>query len=94
MVQPGETISDQSWIEVPDNGEVALKTELVVGKVAENGPEGADKDEAFGWGTRDIVNLLDIRGNITDTPNGDAESEGGIWSFLKAKAPFASTKKP
>jgi hypothetical protein len=61
-VQPGETISDQIWIELPDNDEVALQTSL-----------GVAKDENLGWEAKDIVNLLYVRGNITDTSDGDAE---------------------
>jgi hypothetical protein len=34
--QPNETISDQVWIEVPDNGEAALLTDFVVAKVVED----------------------------------------------------------
>jgi hypothetical protein len=68
MVQPGETLSDQSWVEVPNNGEAALQTELVVGRVSEG-----DEEEVSGWGAKDIVNLLDIRGSISDTSDGDVE---------------------
>jgi len=69
LVQPGETISDQGWVEVPDNGEVALQTELVVKRAYDED----DEDPVGGWEARDIVNLLDIRGNITDTSDSDVE---------------------
>jgi hypothetical protein len=44
-VQPNETISDQVWIEVPDNGEAALLTDFVVAKVVEDVDGGTR-----GWG--------------------------------------------
>ena len=72
VVQPGETFSDQTWVEILDSGEVALRTELVVGKALEEG-ETVAEDEVVGWGTRDIVSLLDSKGKITDTPDEDAE---------------------
>ncbi len=69
LVQPSETFSDQSWAEVPDNGEVALQVELVVGRAYNED----DEEEVGGWGANDIVNLLDVKGSITDASNGDAE---------------------
>ena len=64
-VQPGETISDQIWIELPDSCEVALQTSL-----------GVARDAKLGWEAKDIVNLLDARGNVNGTSDGDVESEG------------------
>lgn len=73
MVQPGEAISDQIWFEIPNGNEVALRTDLVVAKVL-TGHEEEGQGEAFGWGARDIVNLLDIRGKINGTSDSDVES--------------------
>lgn len=88
-VRPGETISDEKWVEILDSGEAALKTDIVV---------AATEDQ---WGASDIVNLLTLEGEAnahvgynTDTSDSDAESEGGIWSFLAAKARYVLTKKP
>ncbi len=74
-VQPNETISDQIWFELPNNNEVALRTDFVVAKVVKE--EDTREDEVVGWRARDTVNLLDIRGKIKDTSSGDdVESEG------------------
>jgi hypothetical protein len=72
-VQPNETISDQVWFEMPDNNEVALRTDFVVAKVVKDVEGLREREEVWGWGARDIVNLLDIKGNITDTSDSDVE---------------------
>lgn len=74
MVQPEETISDQIWFEILDGDEAALRTDVVVAKVLkDNEKEG--EDVVAGWMTRDIVNLLDIKGKINGTSDSDVESE-------------------
>lgn len=70
LLQPGETLSDQNWVELPNNGEAALQTEIVVGKVSE-----ADEGEVTGWGAKDIVDLLDLKGNTTGTSDDDVEKD-------------------
>ena len=74
MVQPNETMSDQVWIELPDDDEIALRTDFVVARtVEEEDKDGGD--EVRGWMARDIVNLLDIKGKINGTSDSDVESE-------------------
>jgi|SRR5215211_5747119 len=60
-VQPGETLTDQVWMEIPDNGKVAIKMELIV----------VTGGETTGWVTTEVVNLI-AGGDNTVT-----ESEGG-----------------
>jgi hypothetical protein len=71
-VQPGEALSDQIWIEIPDSGEAAFRADLVVAIAKADESE----EDVAGWGTRDIVNLLDIKGNISSVSDGEGESEG------------------
>lgn len=47
-VQAGETLIDQVWLEIPDNGEVAIKMELIV----------LAGEETTGWVTPEVVNLV------------------------------------
>ncbi len=47
-VQPSETLIDQVWLEIPDNGEVAIMMELIVVAGGETG----------GWVTPEVVNLV------------------------------------
>lgn len=51
-VQPGETIIDQVWMEITDNGEVAIRLELVL-LASEN----------VGWLATEVVNLVAQRDN-------------------------------
>lgn len=80
---------DEKWIEIPDDGEAALKTDIVV---------AATEDQ---WGSRDIVNLLTLEGEVNihagysnGTSDSNAESESGVWSFLAAKARYVLARKP
>jgi hypothetical protein len=81
-VRPGETISDQVWLETPDASYVALEIELLIAE-----------SEDLGWLTRDIVDLTQEVGNNNGALADDAESEGTIWSLLKAKARSVLTRK-
>ena len=57
--------------------EVALRTDFVVAKVVEDEDKSEEREEIWGWGARDIVNLLDIRGRMTSmSSSGDVESKG------------------
>jgi hypothetical protein len=72
-VQSNETISDQVWIEIPDDDLVALRTDFVVARVVTEEERRKGGNVIWGWEARDIVNLLDAKGNITDTSDSDAE---------------------
>jgi hypothetical protein len=72
-VQSNETISDQVWIEIPDDDLVALRTDFVVARVVTEEERRKRGNVIWGWEARDIVNLLDAMGNIADTSDSDAE---------------------
>ena len=48
-VQPGETLIDQVWVEIPDNDEVAIKMDLVIILAGE---------VDTGWLATEVVNLI------------------------------------
>lgn len=59
FVQPGETLVDQVWLEIPDSEEVAIKMELIV----------LTSDASTGWVANEVVNLVAQRDN--DAPESE-----------------------
>ena len=63
QVQPGASVIDRLWREVPYDGQVAFRLDLAVTEEVE--------DEDSGWLTVEVVNLVAQRDNV-----GDGEDEG------------------
>lgn len=84
-VQSNETISDQVWIEIPDDDLVALRTDFVVARVVTEEERREGGNVIWGWEARDIVNLLDAKGNILTRPT-VTQNGANKWLSLRARA--------
>jgi hypothetical protein len=77
------------WIEIPDDDLVALRTDFVVARVVTEEERRKGGNVIWGWEARDIVNLLDAKGNITDTlltrPT-VTQKRANKWLSLRARA--------
>jgi hypothetical protein len=73
-LEPDETIGEPVWVEIPDNGKVALRLDLYVAE-----------SEDTGWLAREVVNLVKELDNTqgsskTDTLTRLKEGIGQWWS--------------